>query len=124
MNPFTWLSATSRAQLIVTSPHVALPIHFFWPSSIQVSPSRRAVVKRPPEAPEPTRGSVKPKEPIFSRRAIGGSHFFFCSSDPHRKIDPIASPLCTPKNVAQEQSTRAISMAIKPAIIVLPPAHP
>src|SRR5271169_3714191 len=109
--------------MIVTSPHVALPIHFFWPFRTQVSPSRRAVVKRPPEAPEPTRGSVNAKEPIFSSRAIGGSHLLFCSSDPHRKIDPIASPLWTPKKVAQEQSIRAISMAIKPASNVLPPAH-
>ena len=44
--------------------------------------------------------------------AIGGNHFFFCSSDPQRKIDPIARPLCTPKKVAKEQSIRAISMAI------------
>ena len=35
-------------------------------------------------APEPTSGSVRPKQPIFSKRAIGGSHFCFCSSDPAR----------------------------------------
>ena len=35
-------------------------------------------------APEPTSGSVKPKQPIFSKRAIGGSHFCFCSSEPSR----------------------------------------
>src|SRR4051812_23503659 len=76
------------------------------------------------DAPEPTRGSVKANEPIFSRRAMGGSHFCFCSSDPQRKIDPMAKPLWTPKKVAQEESTRAISSAANPASIVLPPAQP
>ena len=123
MNPFTSPSATSRAQIIVTSPQVAFPIHFFCPFSTHESPSRRAVVRRPREVPEPTSGSVKPKEPIFSSRAIGGSHFCFCSSEPPRKIDPIANPLWTPKNVANEESTRAISIAAKPASSVLPPAH-
>ena len=31
-----------------------------------------------------TSGSVRPKQPIFSQRAIGGSHFCFCSSEPSR----------------------------------------
>src|ERR1700692_4511437 len=80
MNAFTWLSARSRAQMIEMSHHGELPIHFFWPLRIHVSPSRLAVVVIPREVPEPTRGSVKPKQPIFSQRAIGGSHFCFCSS--------------------------------------------
>ena len=42
------------------------------------------VVNIPPDVPDPTSGSVRPKQPIFSQRAIGGSHFFFCSSDPPR----------------------------------------
>ena len=66
------------------SHHGELPIHRFWPFRIHVSPSRFAVVVIPPEVPEPTRGSVRPKQPIFSMRAIAGSHFFFCSSDPPR----------------------------------------
>ena len=84
MKPLTWLSATSRAQMIETSHHGALPIQRFWPFSTQVSPSRFAVVVRPPAVPEPTSGSVRPKQPIFSKRAIGGSHFCFCSSEPSR----------------------------------------
>ena len=48
MNPLTWLSATSRAQMTEMSHHGAFPIHFFWPLMIQVSPSRFAVVVRPP----------------------------------------------------------------------------
>ena len=38
MKPLTWLSATSRAQMIEMSHHGALPIHRFWPLRIQVSP--------------------------------------------------------------------------------------
>ena len=68
--------------MIETSHQGELPIHFFWPFKTQVSPSFLAVVKRPPDAPEPTSGSVRPKQPIFSKRAMGGSHFAFCSSDP------------------------------------------
>src|SRR4029077_15370031 len=82
MNPLTWLSSTSRAQTIEMSHHVELPIHFFSPLRIQVSPSRFAVVRSPPDAPEPTSGSVRAKQPILLNRAIGGSHFCFCSSDP------------------------------------------
>jgi hypothetical protein len=74
--------------------------------------------------PEPTSGSVSPKQPIFSIRAIGGSHFFFCSSEPSMWTDPIASPLCTPTKVAIEASKRAISIAIKPKSSPLPPRHP
>ena len=84
MKPLTWLSAASRAQMIETSHHGALPIQRFWPLRTQMSPSRLAVVSRPAPAPEPTSGSVSPKQPIFSMRAIGGSHFCFCSSDPPR----------------------------------------
>ena len=49
-----------------------------------MSPSRFAVVVRPPLAPDPTSGSVRPKQPIFSQRAMGGSHCRFCSSEPSR----------------------------------------
>src|SRR5437667_2873034 len=107
--------------MIEMSHHVALPIHLFSPLRVQVSPSRLAVVKSPPLVPDPTSGSVRPKQPIFSHRAIGGSHFFFCSSDPSRYIEPMASPLCTPKNVQNEASTRANSIATKPNSFCLPP---
>ena len=70
--------------MIETSHHGALPIQRFWPLITHVSPSRFAVVVIPPLVPEPTSGSVSPKQPIFSQRAIGGSHLRFCSSDPSR----------------------------------------
>src|SRR5260221_8624929 len=96
MKPLTWLSARSRAQMIETSHHGALPIHRFCPLRIQLSPSRLAVVVIPPLVPEPTSGSVRPKHPIFSHRAIGGSHFCFFSPEPSKKIHPTAPPLVTP----------------------------
>jgi hypothetical protein len=65
MKPLTWLSATSRAQMIERSHHGELPIHFFWPLRIQALPSRLAVVIMPPPIPEPTSGSVRPKQPSF-----------------------------------------------------------
>src|SRR5258708_12867097 len=105
MKALTWLSATSRAQMIEISHHVELPIHLFWPLSTQLLPSRFAVVISPPDAPEPTSGSVRPKQPIFSNRAIGGSHFCFCSSDPVAYIEPIARPFCTPKHLPIHPST-------------------
>jgi hypothetical protein len=39
-------------------------------------------------------------------------------------MDPMAKPLCTPQKVAIEESTRAISMAIKPNSCALPPRQP
>src|SRR2546427_2699435 len=121
INALTWSSARSRAQMIEMSHQGELPIHFFWPLRTHVSPSRLAVVVRPPEDPEPTRGSVKPKQPIFSQRAIGGRHFFFCFSQPPREMDPPAKPSRTPQKVAKEKSTRPPSIAIKPNRCALPP---
>jgi len=53
--------------MIEISHHGALPIHRFWPLRTHVSPSRFAVVVRPPPVPEPTSGSVRPKQPISRR---------------------------------------------------------
>ncbi len=41
MKPFSWLSATSRAQMIEMSHQGELPIHFFWPLRTQVSAHER-----------------------------------------------------------------------------------
>src|SRR5258705_7780805 len=106
------------------SPQGALPIQRFSPLRIQVSPSRFAVVNKPPDAPEPTNGSVRPKQPILSNRAIGGSHFCFCSSDPSIYIEPIASPIWTPRKVENEGSIRAASIWTNPNNARLPPAQP
>lgn len=47
-------------------------------------PDEDGRVRRPPEVPEPTSGSVRPKDPTLSRATMGGSHFCFCSSEPQR----------------------------------------
>ena len=59
MKALTWLSSTSRAQMTEMSHHGELPIHFFWPLKIQVSPSRFAVVVMPPEVPRAHQGLGK-----------------------------------------------------------------
>ena len=76
---------------------MALPIHFFCPLRTQWSPSRRAVVLRPPATSDPPWGSVSPNAPIWSIRAMAGSQRGFCSSEPHRSMLPMARPVCTPK---------------------------
>jgi hypothetical protein len=106
------------------SANVALPIHFFSPFRIQVSRWRRQVVSIPPDVADPTSGSVRPNEPIFSKRIIGGSQRCFCASSPHSRIEPADSPVWTPQNVAIEESTRASSIATRPFSSQLPPAAP
>ena len=73
---------------------------------------------------EPWSASVRPQAPIFSIRAISGSHRLFCSSEPQMAMVPIASPEWTPKNVLNYPSPRAISMAHSPAATWLMPGHP
>src|SRR4051794_41961356 len=102
MNAFTSLSAKSRAQMMDMSHQGALPIHFFSPSRIQVSPSRFAVVNIPPAVPDPTSGSVRPKQPICSQRAIGGGHFCFFFFHPPPENEPNPQPLCTPTKDATQ----------------------
>src|SRR5260221_4552506 len=111
MNAFPWLSARSRAQMMDMSHHGALPIHFFWPLMIQVSPSRFAVVNIPPEVPDPTSGSVRPKQPIFSQRAIGGGHFFFFSFSPPREMGALAQPVWHPHQFPNHQADAGPSPA-------------
>ncbi len=85
-----------------------LPIHFFCPFSTKESPSRRAEVSSA-TASEPCCGSVRPKAPIFSMRAIAGSHRCRCSSEPRIAIDCMARKLCTPLKVPTLPSARASS---------------
>src|ERR1700727_724135 len=82
--PLTCPEATSRAQMILTSEKVELPIHFFCPLSTHPPPSLRQVVSMPPGVPEPTSGSVRPNDPICSQRIIGGNQRRFCDSSPQR----------------------------------------
>jgi hypothetical protein len=45
---------------------------------------------------------------------MSGSHRRFCSSEPRITRDPIARPLCTPRKVAIDGSTREASSEMKP----------
>src|SRR5260370_12763263 len=87
-------------------------------------PSRFAVVVMPPDVPEPTRGSVRPKHPIFSHRAIGGGQVLFFFFPPPPKIDPTPRPLCRPKKESIYSSKVALSISITPNTKALPPLHP
>src|SRR3984957_2426870 len=80
--PLTCPEVSSRAQMTLISEKVELPIHFFCPLSTHSSRSLRQLVSMPPDAAEPTSGSVRPNDPIFSQRIIGGSQRCFCVSSP------------------------------------------
>jgi len=66
-----------------TSHHGALPIQRFSPLRTQLSPSRFAVVLRPPEAPETHERLGEAEAADFLEAApSAANHFCFCSSDP------------------------------------------
>ena len=110
--------------MMIRSAKEALPIHFFAPLSTHPSPSRRAEVSSPAEMAEPTSGSVSPKAPICSIRAMAGSQRSCCSGEPHRAIEPIASPPWTPMNVPIEASIRLSSIATMPSTRAPRPGQP
>ncbi len=58
-----------------------LVIQSLLPFSTQSEPCRRALARIPPGS-LPKSGSVRPKQPIASPRAIRGSHSRRCSSLP------------------------------------------
>ncbi len=95
MNPSTPSSLV--AHTIATSAMPPFVIHIFVPLTIQSEPSRRAwVLMRAGSLP--ASGSVRPKQPTTSPRAIGGSQRCFCSSLPNFQIGNIASDPCTDTN--------------------------
>ena len=75
-------------------------------------------------ASEPWSGSVRPKAPICSIRAMAGSQRCFCSSEPSRAIEVMARPEWTPKKVQMLPSPRPSSMPTRPAATVLSPGQP
>ncbi len=70
------------AQTIARSAIEPFVIHIFAPLSTQSLPCRRATVFMFAGS-EPPCGSVRPKQPMTSPRAMRGSHFCFCSSLPN-----------------------------------------
>ena len=91
-----------------------LPIQRLRPLRTTSPPSGRADVSSR-IASDPWSGSVSANAPIASTRASGPSQRSFCCSEPCAAIDRIASPACTPANVARLPSPRLSSMAMIPA---------
>jgi hypothetical protein len=80
--------------MIATSAMPPFVIHIFVPFNTQSEPSRPAWV-RIRAGSLPASGSVRPKQPIVSPRAILGSHRCFCSSVPNLQIGNMQSDPCT-----------------------------
>jgi hypothetical protein len=113
-NVFTASSSSSRAKTTTRSAKVPLPIQRLAPLSTHSSPSRRAVVSSPRATSEPPCGSVSAKQPIVFSSIMSGSQRRFCSSEPRITTEPMARPLCTPRKVAMDGSTRAASSEMNP----------
>src|SRR5260221_10471875 len=75
------LPASDLAHTTATSAMEPDVIHIFSPVMTYSLPIFLARV-RMPLGLEPKSGSVRPKQPSFSPRAMGGSHLSFCSSLP------------------------------------------
>ncbi len=88
-------------------------IHIFVPESTQSSPSRLALVRMRPGS-EPASGSVSPKHPITSPRAIGGSQRCFCSSEPNLQIGNMQSDPWTLTNERNPLSPASSSRHASP----------
>ena len=73
---------------------------------------------------EPAVGSVRPKHPIASPRAIRGSHSCFCSSDPCFEMADIASDPCTDTKVRMPESPASSSCMASPYSTDERPAQP
>ena len=102
-----------RAQTVATSAMVPFVIHILAPLRIQSEPSRRAWVRIEPGS-EPASGSVSPKQPIASPVCIGCSQRCFCSSEPHRQIENIASEPWTETALRTPESPASSSRHVSP----------
>ena len=80
MNPR--IPSSVIAQQIHRSAMAPFVIHIFEPLMTQSLPCFFAWVFMF-DGSEPPCGSVRPKQPIFSPRAMSGSHLRFCSSLPN-----------------------------------------
>src|SRR5262249_17655594 len=69
-------------------------------------------------------GSVRPKQPILSMRAIGGGHFFFFSFHPANAVGPTPRPVGAPEKGGDEGTAPALSLITKPHSKWIPPGQP
>ena len=88
--------ASSLAQTSSTSAIGELVIQVFEPFS-KKPPSTALARERMEAGSEPASGSVRPKQPTHSPRAIFGRYLSFCASDPNREIGYITRLDCTEK---------------------------
>src|SRR5918997_5342380 len=110
------------AHTTATSDMVPIPIQRFSPFRIQSEPSLRANVFML-DGSLPAVGSVRPKQPIASPRAIFGSHSCFCSSEPNLWNDDMAREPWTETKVLRPESPASSSMQASPYSTALLPAH-
>ena len=112
-----------RAQMIAIPAMEASPIQRLAPSMTQPPPSRRAVVAMLPGS-LPASGSVRPKQPMTSPAAIGGSQRCFWASVPNRWMAVMASDPCTLTKVRRPESPASTSSAARPYSTALRPGQP
>lgn len=101
--------SVSRAKVMAKSAKVPPPIQRFSPLITQPSEVRSAVVDKPPAMSEPCSGSVRAKQPNFSKARSPGSHVSRCSGDPSLSIMPTTSSLWMPTSAESETSARVTS---------------
>ena len=111
------------AQTTATSAEGPFESHFLRPCSSQ-PPSASVASVIIPAGLLPCSGSVRPKQPITSPRAIRGSQCRFCASLPKARIGYITSELCTEANDRTPLSQRSSSCMIRPYITLLRPGPP
>ena len=112
-----------RAQMTATSAIDARPIQRLAPLMTQPPPSRCAVVVMLAGS-LPASGSVRPKQPISSPAAIGGSQRCFCASLPNLAMALMASDPCTLTKVRSPESPASSSSAARPYSTALRPGQP
>lgn len=116
-------SSRSFAHTIAQSAMLPLVIQRLVPLSTKPPSTRLARVIMPPGL-EPKSGSVSPKQPIASPRAMRGSQCRFCASDPKVRIGYMTSDDCTLANERRPESPRSSSWQIRPLATGDNPAHP
>jgi len=97
-------------------------IHIFVPERTQPESSRRAAV-RMWVGSLPKSGSVRPKHPITSPRAMGGSQRCFCSSDPYFQIGNMQRDPWTETKPRNPLSPASSSRQARPYETAFAPAH-
>ncbi len=101
------------AQMTPRSAIVPLVIHILAPLSTQSVPRCLACVFMLAGS-EPPCGSVRPKQPISSPRAMRGRYFCFCSSEPKAQIGYMHSEDCTDTKLRMPESPRSSSWQMSP----------